>query len=1215
MKLLEDQKTDCACIQETQLGQRTPKIPSQYITEYYSPTPDAVPGKGLAMILHTSISYKRLTLQTPLQAMACTVGTPTPCTICNLYVDHHNGININQLNHLINQLPEPYILVGDFNAKHIMWGNTITDQRGYMIENFLINNDSILLNDKRSTHYHIQTDTYSSIDLSFTSSQISNNFEWNTLDDLHGSDHYPIIIKSLQPVPITLPSRFIMKRANWRLFENITRINNNNMNYYNPEELLDIITTILLSAAHSSIPTSSGKNTNRRVPWWSDECTRAVIARKQALRRYQHTKLPIHKVAFNRAKAFSRRTIKTAKYNSWKSFISTITKETPMKKIWKRIRKMKGSNSPIRTPCIDHNNATITEPQDIANILAEHYSSISSTNSYDPQFRRIRHNKMLRNLDFHTAEDHYYNVPITMRELECSLQQCNNTAPGEDQITYTMIKRAHPSMRDLILKLFNIIWTNHQFPANLRHAVILSFLKQDKPSNEVASYRPIALTSCIGKLMEKIINSRLTQYLECNSILSNFQYGFRKQRSTIDSLTRFENDIRMSFSRHEMVLCVFFDLTKAYDTTCRVMILQELKNSGISGNMAIYIQNFLSERTFSTIIGNSKSRLMIQEEGVPQGSVLSCSLFSLALNSIARCLPPNIECSMYVDDFMIYSSSSQLASLQRRIQLAINRVTNWTQQNGLKINNRKTFGMLFHRKRIDEAPTLKLYNRIEIEFPPSVKFLGMHFDSSLNWKFHIRKLKTKCTKRLAILKNLSHLTWGADRHTLIQLYNALIRPLLDYGSVVYSSANDSILQTLNPIHNSALRISMGAFKSTPIISLYAESGEMPLKYRRKQLLIQYYNHLLSSPNNPTNLSIHNLPIERCSQKMILPRILNTMTELDLAQATVTPDHIGEAATWLLSPECICSHFDYPSKSTCSTNTLYSLFMEHKEQYHNNEEHIYTDGSKSNEGVGCAAISQHTMKLTHLPNEASIFTAELAAVSSALNIVSDSQQQEFVIFTDSQSVLTAIQNIRNSNPLVNKIQKWLIDLHSLHKRVTICWVPGHANIPNNERADEEARNAITLDIMEENREIPRTDYYLYIKRAILSKWDEEWTNVQLNKLREIKPTIKQWPSSENRCRTIEVKLARLRMGHTHLTHHHLMERREQPYCDDCLVPLTVRHLIAECPSLQHIRWNHYPLTSQMNESETMKHILADNGMKYDTHTLGNFLNDIDIINKI
>ena len=343
--------------------------------------------------------------------------------------------------------------------------------------------------------------------------------------------------------------------------------------------------------------------------------------------------------------------------------------------------------------------------------------------------------------------------------------------------------------------------------------------------------------------------------------------------------------------------------------------------------MAIYIQKFLSDRTFSTSIGSFKSRQMIQEEGVPQGSVLSCSLFSLALNSITRCLPPNIKYSLYMDDFMIYSSSSQLASLQRRIQLAINRITNWTQQNGLKINNTKTFGILFHRKRIDETLTLKLFNRIEIEFPPSVKFLGMHFDGSLTWKFHIRNLKTKCTKRLAILKNLSHLTRGADRHTLIQLYNALIRQILDYGSVVYSSANESILQTLNPIHNPALRISMGAFKSSPVVSLYAESGEMPLTYRRQQLLIQYYNHLLSSPNNPTNHSIHSLPIERCNQQMILPRIHETMTELNLTKATVMSDHIGETATWLLPQECICSHFYYPSKSTCTTNTLYSLFME------------------------------------------------------------------------------------------------------------------------------------------------------------------------------------------------------------------------------------------------------------------------------------------------
>ena len=209
--------------------------------------------------------------------------------------------------------------------------------------------------------------------------------------------------------------------------------------------------------------------------------------------------------------------------------------------------------------------------------------------------------------------------------------------------------------------------------------------------------------------------------------------------------------------------------------------------------------------------------------------------------------------------------------------------------------------------------------------------------------------------------------------------------------------------------------------------------------------------------------------------------------------------------------------------------------------------------------------------------------------------------------------------------MNKIQRWLIELHSLHKIVTICWVPEHTNIPSNEKADEEAKNEITLAILEENTKLPRTDYYYYIKRAVLCKWLEEWTVIENNKLREIKATIKPWPSSENRSRTVEVKLARLRIGHTHLTHHHLMERREQPYCDDCLVPLTIRHLMAECHEMsytaykmdliQHIRWNHYPITSRMSETETMKHILADDTTRYDTQTLGNFLTDINIINRI
>ena len=120
-------------------------------------------------------------------------------------------------------------------------------------------------------------------------------------------------------------------------------------------------------------------------------------------------------------------------------------------------------------------------------------------------------------------------------------------------------------------------------------SIVLSFLKPGKPSNDVTSYRPIALTSCVGKLLEKIINARLVNVLELNGVLSKYQFGLRRMHSAIDSLTRLTSDITYVLRAKEHTVCVSFDMEKAYDTAWRHGIVQTLHEAGIRGRLATYI--------------------------------------------------------------------------------------------------------------------------------------------------------------------------------------------------------------------------------------------------------------------------------------------------------------------------------------------------------------------------------------------------------------------------------------------------------------------------------------------------------------------------------------------------------------------------------------------------------------------------------------------------
>ena len=145
-------------------------------------------------------------------------------------------------------------------------------------------------------------------------------------------------------------------------------------------------------------------------------------------------------------------------------------------------------------------------------------------------------------------------------------------------------------------------------------------------------------------------------------------------------------------------------------------------------------------------------------------------------------------------------------------------------------------------------PVLKLDND-PIQFVKA-KFLGLIWDTKLTFEPHVKYLKTRCQKSLNILKVLSRTERCADQTTLLKLYRFLVRSKLDYGCIVYGSASKVALAKLDPVHNQRLRLSFGAFRSSPVESLYVEAHEPPLEIRREKLALQYILRLKANPGNP-----------------------------------------------------------------------------------------------------------------------------------------------------------------------------------------------------------------------------------------------------------------------------------------------------------------------------------------------------------------------------
>ena len=161
-----------------------------------------------------------------------------------------------------------------------------------------------------------------------------------------------------------------------------------------------------------------------------------------------------------------------------------------------------------------------------------------------------------------------------MRNLKWAIRKSKkNSTPGIDQIHYEMLRHLPENTLRILLTIINEYWNNESFPEFWREALIISILKPNEDPFLPINYRPIALTSCLCKIVERMVNERLMWYLEKEGILNKQQCGYRKNRSTVDHLVKLETHIRDAFRHKEHVVAVFFDLQKAYDTTWKYQCL------------------------------------------------------------------------------------------------------------------------------------------------------------------------------------------------------------------------------------------------------------------------------------------------------------------------------------------------------------------------------------------------------------------------------------------------------------------------------------------------------------------------------------------------------------------------------------------------------------------------------------------------------------------
>ena len=206
-----------------------------------------------------------------------------------------------------------------------------------------------------------------------------------------------------------------------------------------------------------------------------------------------------------------------------------------------------------------------------------------------------------------------------------------------------------------------------------------------------------------------------------------------------------------------------------------------------------------------------------------------------------------------------------------------------------------------------------------------------------------------------------------------------------------------------------------------------------------------------------------------------------------------------------------------------------------------------------------------------------------------------------------TVYTSSFNGLPKQPLIQDVLTRPTSLDRAGKDVQFCWIPSHVGIAGNELADTAARRAASAPCTR-RLPMPARDFYPAVSSFILSQWQQAWEAQAHNKLRELKPTLKPWPSSSRKNRHEEVVLCRLRIGHTYATHGYLLRGEERPVCPRCCVPLTVAHVLLACPHLSQSRARRLGRTAP---DLTLRHLLGDESVWVHSGSLFSFIHDIKL----
>ena len=710
---------------------------------------------------------------------------------------------LDELDQVLSQLPKPtpnIILTGDFNMPHASWpagsptsGASLDEKKMLeLISNFCTRHFLVQVVEE-PTHRGGNT-----LDLLFTnSSDLFVDIESAPAEPV--SSHHLIRFATRLASPSKVdrdytPSENAFDRVNlqnnntnWAQIKSMLASKNWTQSFENKSvtEMLNImVSTCTELALKYSPPKTKRSRKSSTIP----RHRRVLMRKRTKLRKlFNSTTQPERKRSI-RARLVQIEESLQSSYRSQEHFdenkaVANI-KANP-KFFYSYAKKHGKASSPIG-PLTDSTGKLDGSPQGMATILSNQYKSAFSTPMQIELSDSDQPESVIDDIVFDEAD-----IIRAIDELK------PNSAPGPDKFPAVLLKNCKHELAKPLFLIWRKSLNTGEIPDSLKLSNITPIYK-DGNRKEPKNYRPVALTSHLSKLFEKVVRNALVKYIEERNLLNPNQHGFRRGYSCLSQLLHHQDAITQQLEHGLNVDVIYLDFSKAFDKLDINITLQKLLDLGVRGKLFVWLKSFMKNRQQCVVIDEAKSNKIPITSGVPQGSVLGPLLFLILLNDIDA----NVNfssVSSFADDTRVYSGVHSTQDVCN-LQTDLHSIYDWARKNNATFNAGK-FECVRYGKNA-EIKSLTSYissNGTTIDSCDNVRDLGVQMSSDATFSHQIDKIVTSATKKCGwILRTFK----TRERIAMITLWKSLIAPILDYCCQLWSPSKPGQITALENVQHS-----------------------------------------------------------------------------------------------------------------------------------------------------------------------------------------------------------------------------------------------------------------------------------------------------------------------------------------------------------------------------------------------------------------------------